>query len=639
MPKKRVMPKILHNSKSQAAVFLIGAAMIMVLGLLYFAYQKQAAEKKTEIVQPELVPIKSYIEDCIRITAEDGLQTIGLTGGYINLPAKTGNDPRSYLATFPASGFKIPYWRHDGANTIPSEDFINQQLRGHIKNGLRGCINDFEPFKEQFEIYGLSEPVVDVKFNDNDVSVRLKHQIEVISKNGEFRAIAEDFSYVAPIRLKKAYELAKLIMERENKDSFLERKTIDLYSMDTSIPTTDFDVSCKTKSWQLSEIKTRLTGLLRVNLPYIRIKGTDWSPSLFVQNPEGKDTYANSYFQRHYVWEIDKDPKKFSSMKVAFTYDSWPMEIYARPSQNGILKSNAQKGSQMLKFFCLNIWHFTYDIEYPVLVTVFDQETEKNKAYRFNFAFKVDIDHNLPNKEGRGAAVFETAPDLTSEEFCDDAENEITIFTVDNSTGNDISGVNLTFACGRHYCDIGQTSAVGLGAASGTTKRLPYCVLGVVRGAKEGYAEAQSFVQTDVDGRAYVLWMNPVKEFQDYKVVKHLLSSPGAAQELSGEKASIIIQGKDNSFESFAAYPKEADLPLILPVADAAYEVSILLIDGEKITGGYIGEWKAGKDAVAGASQIVFHAVAQGPATEDEKALFAAGLGSYSKKVPAPELK
>jgi len=42
------MPKILHNSKSQAAVFLIGAAMIMVLGLLYFAYQKQAAEKKTD---------------------------------------------------------------------------------------------------------------------------------------------------------------------------------------------------------------------------------------------------------------------------------------------------------------------------------------------------------------------------------------------------------------------------------------------------------------------------------------------------------------------------------------------------------------------------------------------------------------
>ena len=61
MPKKRVMPKILHNSKSQAAVFLIGAAMIMVLGLLYFAYQKQAAEKKTEIVQPEVVPIQSSI--------------------------------------------------------------------------------------------------------------------------------------------------------------------------------------------------------------------------------------------------------------------------------------------------------------------------------------------------------------------------------------------------------------------------------------------------------------------------------------------------------------------------------------------------------------------------------------------------
>ncbi len=633
--------KLFLSSKSQAAIFIIFALVIMLSGLLYFFYQRQAAAKEVEAVQPEFVPLKLYIENCIKDSAEDSLQKIGMYGGYAILPDEIGNNPRSYLPTFPGQDFKIPYWWHDGIDAVPTEDFIRQQLSSYMKPAFRQCISSFAPFANSLEINELKEAELEIQFNENDVSVNAKYPLEVISKDGKLKQLIQKFSYTAPIRFKKVYELAKLIMDRENKDYFLEKKTIDLYSMDKEIPTTDFEAVCKTKVWQLSNIKNNLGNLLRVNVPYIKIKGTNYNPNLYVPFPDGAGTYANSYYQQHYVWEVAQDPSAYRNMKVAFAYEDWPLNLYARPSQNGILRSNAQKGTEALSFLCMQIWHFTYDVNYPVLVTISDHETEKNREYRFTFAFKVNVDHNQPSRESTGTTLFEPAADLSPDDYCNDVKNEVTIFTVNNATGDDMRDVNLTFVCGNFYCGMGQTNWLSLGAAAGMTKRFPYCVNGIIKGTKSGFADAKSFMQTDVDGRSYVLQLNPIKEFKNFKVVKHLLSNPGIAEELApNEKASIQIKGKNVGYETFAAYPQEAAIPLSIPDGkDAVYDVNIYLTDDQNIIGGYAGEWKVGKDSLKNAEEAVFHVIAQGPATDDERFLFVSGLPSYSKNVPQPELK
>ena len=637
MIKKRGM-----HRKAQVVIFIVLSLSIILLGLLYFFYQKQYADKKVEILHPDVAVIKDYIDNCIRSVAEDGLERIGLSGGYIYLPEKIKNDPRTYLTTFPGVGFKIPYWWHDGIEAVPTEEFISQQLRSHIKNEIRNCVDRFRAFERRLNVTELREPVVDVQFNENDISINLKYPIEITSKDGAIKTNLESFEYTLPIRFKKVYELAKLIIERENKDYFLEKKTIDLYSIDSDIPTTDIEAGCKTKVWQLRAISNKLKTLLRVNLPYIKIKGTDYNPNLYVPNPSGKSVYSETYFGQHYVWEIDKDADtKYKNMKVAFTYDDkWPLDIYARPSQNGILSSDAQKGTDLLSFLCIQLWHFTYDIKYPVIVTIFDQNTTKNKNYRFSFAFKASIDHNQPSRLRTGTTLFETEPDLSSEDYCNTVQNEITIFTINNATGESIKDVNLTFVCGRYYCDIGQSDWISFGAAAGITKRFPYCVNGVIKGTKQGFAELKSFIQTEVDGSSYVLSLNPTKEFKNYKVVKHLLSNPSIVQELEpNEKASIQIKGKDTGFESFTVYPKEVDFPLIIPEGiDAVYEVNIYVIDEENIIGGYIGDWQVSKTALRTANEVVFHVIAQDGASEDDRAFFVSGLSSYSKKVPSPDL-
>lgn len=641
MSKKRGY-KLIRNTKSQAAIFLIISALIIISGILYFLYQRQAVEEEVEIIEPKAVPVKLYVEDCIKQVTQDGLERIGLSGGYISLPDSISSNPRAYLTNLPGIGFKIPYWWRDGIEAVPSIGFIRQQLNMHVQSELKNCLNNFEPFADRLDIAELKEPFAEVQFNDDDVTVSVKYPIEVVSKDLSFKAFIEKFRYTLPIRFKKVYELAGQIMERENKDYFFERRTIDLISIDREIPTTDMQADCSTKVWRLSGIREKLKTLLRVNLPYTRIKGTDYNKNLYVPNPNGKSIYSDTYFQQHFVWETDTNAEqKYKNMKVEFAYDNWPIEIYARPSQNGILTSSSQQGTGMLSFLCLHIWHFTYDIRYPVFVAIMDQESEKNRQYQFNFAFKVSIDHNQPSRANKGTELFEVVPDISSEEYCNDVQNEITIFTINNATGDAIKDVNLTFACGRFYCSIGATDWIGLGAAAGLAKKLPYCVNGIIKGTSHGYADAKDFVQTDVDGRSYVLAMNPVRELKNYGIVKHLLSEPTIVQELApNEKASISIKGRDIGFENFAVYPKEDNFPLMLPDGkDAVYEVTIYVFNEQDIIAGYAGNWTVAKEELKNAQEAIFHVVEQGIATEDEKALFVSGLESYSENVPMPELK
>ncbi|MEK6947487.1 MAG: hypothetical protein AABX32_07825, partial [Nanoarchaeota archaeon] len=93
-------------------------------------------------------------------------------------------------------------------------------------------------------------------------------------------------------------------------------------------------------------------------------------------------------------------------------------------------------------------------------------------------------------------------------------------------------------------------------------------------------------------------------------------------------------------YESFVFYPKEGDFPLKLPSGkDVTYDVAIYLVDGDNLIGGYSGTWKVNKDELNNAQQAIFHVIYQGSATEDERALFISGMDSYSKNIPAPELK
>ena len=130
---------IFAGKRAQITLFLIIAFVIIILGMIYFFYQNQLSEKKVEYVQPELMPIKIYIEECLKQITNDGLETIGLTGGYIDVPQSIESNPKSYLAAYPSSHLKIPYWWYKGIEAVPTEDFIKDELKVHVKRELDNC--------------------------------------------------------------------------------------------------------------------------------------------------------------------------------------------------------------------------------------------------------------------------------------------------------------------------------------------------------------------------------------------------------------------------------------------------------------------------------------------------------------------
>jgi hypothetical protein len=278
---------------------------------------------------------------------------------------------------------------------------------------------------------------------------------------------------------------------------------------------------------------------------------------------------------------------------------------------------------------------------YPVMVTVVDEKT----GYSFSFSFRVLVDHNQANRQAFSHSVFEYEPYEVPEEYCGRRVNDITVLTYDNVSDDylPIEGVNLSYTCLKYACDIGVSEYASGGAVASVTEKFPYCVWGVLKGTKPGYEDGQVFFGSDTP-KTVEIYLRPLKQIQVYKVVKHKLDWDsqliGDAEELDeSEYATITIERDDLS--SYGVYPGGETAPLtFLAEDDYNYKVTIYLADNETIKGGYIANWTADWYDLAGADEAVFHVICMDEFADDMQELaFISGLGTYSSKMPAPELK
>lgn len=621
----------MSKKRGQATIFMIVALMILLVGAFFF-FANRAALDEPDFINPEILPIKNFVDSCISNTAREAIILLGLNGGYIKIPEQIENDPRSYLQLGP--GAKSPYWWHEGIETIPSESFMASEIEDYVAANFDSCINNFGDFSGQFGIRPRGGISVDAALNENDVMIKINYPVDVVNSLNTTIIRLENFEQTVPIRLKKAYEAAKDIYEAEKRSFFLEFRTTDLLSMDESIPTTGIDVACGEKVWQVGKIEQKLKRLLTSNLPYINVVGSEFNEEIYVPNPFGDDNYRSSYYNSHYKWTISD--KSYEGMSMSFAYDEkWPMTFHARPSNNGIMRSNAQAAPEILNFLCLHIWHFTYDVIYPLRITVTDS-MPGSEPYQFTFPMKVSVDHNQPRRENFAITLLEH-PDLGSqEEYCNDVVNEMTIYTSTNTTDQyDVANVNLTFTCGVFDCSIGQTEWQSFGAAAALIKPFPYCTNGILRGTKEGFEQSQMFIRTEIPS-TYTLYMTPVKEFWNYEIIKHDFDTKEESKLAENEHAQITIKAKDG-FESFGLYPSQGQ-PIKLLDDSREYEITIYLADEENVIGGYQGTWKVSKGQLESASKVIFH-VLEKKGNEDESFLFISGLKSYSARIPGPELE
>ena len=126
--------------KAQITIFIIiGVCLLIFAGImLYYNITSKEAESEEGLIEPDISPVQSFIDSCLKITLEQGIDYISLRGGYYHAP----DDYIIHL------GYKIPYY-HDvvkGDLMISLQD-IEDQISYYIEDNLGACINNFSVFK------------------------------------------------------------------------------------------------------------------------------------------------------------------------------------------------------------------------------------------------------------------------------------------------------------------------------------------------------------------------------------------------------------------------------------------------------------------------------------------------------------
>jgi len=618
------------EKRGQITLFMIvGIVLVIALILvLVIRYRTTIAQYVPEGLLPaQTGGVERFIEDCTVIVARDGLSLLAAQGGYIYLPEEIQYHPRATIDT----GLKVPLWHYFSDNRIPSESLMESHLGRYVDEQLKSCLNGLAVFQDEYTIVEKASISTKVTIGKNQLFFEVTYPLEIVDKEG--LKIAEVTTYVVdvPILLRDMREVGVSIMEREAAELKFERLTIDLLALDSDIPTAGTDISCDKKTWKKDVVGKKLQTLLRTNLPSLRVANTD-----FIAIPDNLP-----YLQNHYVWKITDN--QYDDISVGFRYVETPFSLEVQPRSGNTLKSNQLKGQELASFVCLQQWNFVYDVEYPVLVTVEDQ----NNNFALNFGFLVHVNDNRGNRAAVPNRALEFAVEGSEERYCENVYGgyNMRFFTYDNVSSplfgesyEPIDDVELAFTCLKYTCKLGLSEYIDGGARAVYGTAMPYCVNGILRATKEGYKPAQKFMTTrDEDVSIY---LTPLKVINEYTVVKHVESNDvllGSRPLDSDEQAFISLKYRMNGtiHETWGTYPaaKDTELQPLELLAGATYPISaeIYVMKENDIVGGFVGAWTAEWSELKDADTIEFHVVAQNAASDAQVLAFIAKLDQYSK--------
>jgi len=630
------------RKKAQVTVFIIlGVILLLIAGLvLYLTTQKIIKPIEEQIIIPEgTEPVYDHIAECVYETAKNGIIQMGMQGGYLNLPAEIAKTPASHISLDPYGTFKIPYWYYNKKDMTPTKEFLEMEINSHLRQELENCI-DFESLKPQYNVIPRGEFSPKTTLTEDSVIIELTWPIEIkkSQKTIKINKIAQEID----VKLKQIHDIAKETMHFENQKSTFENITLGLISANPDIPTNGMSIDCTPKKWHLTEIKDKAQNMLKYNIPSIRIENTPYPE--FTEPRRAYEKMEKEYENAIKDLERDKEPNwpnnipedsyeyfkmlldigiSPTDIKTSFRYSpEWGMSLLAYPREGNTLQSNKIQGNRKyLSYLCLNQWHFTYDIQYPIVMTLKDETAFKGEGYVFQFAFPVIIDDNRITKE-----VIDASPFTTSEyyEFCGERGNIIYDIT---ATGiipgamfaTELEEANITYQCLDQYCELGQTKA-DQGIYRLKTTLPTGCDNPFITAAKKGYLPATK----QLTEQTLEIPLKKLKTL-NYEILIHPYDSrTGEYRESrkprNTEEISLSIGVED--FYQQKAYEKgEQTIELIDGTAE--YETNIFASRADSLIGGYSNEkMQITYDELKGKEKIIFHIFEYIPVpqTDQEKA-------------------
>jgi hypothetical protein len=639
------------GKKGQVTIFII-LGIILLLAVTLILVLRSEILPKEEVFATDKGKIEHFMTSCIERLGEEALFRLGVQGGYVNVPSNIANDGNLHLRTSPFQ--VVPYWAYGENKDIPPLEIIEREINIYIEKNLRDCLFQTENFQETYDFQEKSKITANTQALETKVAFDVHWDIELSTVTGEVVATLVDHTGESPIKLKKVYDTATTIIEKELSQLKVEDITQDLLALEhPKVPLAGFEMSCSQKKWNIGETKKTLQDMLRINLHELKISGTE-----YVEFPN-----ELPYYQNHYIWNMGPEFRQ-SDISVLFNYDnSYPFAFNVDPQYGGVLKSGPFGGnSDLLSFLCMQSWKFVYDISYPVLVDIRDDST----GYKFKTAFTVHIQNNYPDRSGiekKQPTFFSDT--LSDDVFCQDSPVPITVFTTEriyNNEGVDYSdildGVDITFSCLQYGCEIGETeyNFGGMGDVSALRTNFPYCVGGILRGKKEGYKDDWKRVVTRDDAEID-LELTPLIKIPGNKIeiLKHNLIDEvtvGARTVLTGKETALISlkhfrDGQTEVFhETNFVYAPNLDAQVqhaqeleLLGGADFTYILKIDVLDNDKFIGGYQTNWTVPIDDIENADNIIFHVIGNDKASDIELFDLFSNIEKNSLLISGPEIE
>ncbi len=508
--------------RGQITIFII-IAIILVAGVaLFFTVRKQSPVTS---VDKNLEPAYQTFLDCLEQDAQNGVDILGTQGGYIYPPKfEPGSSYMPFSSQLEFMGSGIPYWYYVSGNNVakeqvPSKEKMEQDLGQFISEKIKDCNFD-DYYREGFQIDLNPEDLkATASINDNTIDVSLKAQLSIT--DGESATIVRDHKIQINSRLGKFYKTARQIYDKEQKDMFLENYGIDdirLYA-----PVDGVELSCAPKTWVAQDVVKDLQNAIEANTLALKTKGNYYTV--------GKN---NKYF----IIDLPTDESvNFLNSK------NWPYKVEISPVEGDVLIAQPvgnQPGLGILGF-CYIPYHFVYDVSYPVLVQIYNNDEV------FQFPLAVVIKGNKPREALKDAQ----AVDIGLPELCTYKNTSVKVNVYDNSLRP--IDADVSFECFGTRCDIGKTLQGELIA------NYPACVNGFIRAKADGYVDGKYQYSTNKAGEVSIV-LDKKYDIDVTLKKNNLFTNESAIVSFVSDKNSVTI-----------SYPEQK----IVSLSEGQYNVSV----------------------------------------------------------------
>lgn len=521
------------KTKGQVAVFVI-IAIILVAGIITYVLVRNSQDSLS--IPVELRPVFDYYQSCIEAEGQTAISLASIQGGRLNIGEYApGTEWAPFSSHLNFLGSPIPYWYYVSGNgvikeNVPQKSEIEEEISEFVIEGLANC--DFESFYVQGFNITREEPQAQTLISEEETTIRVTSTLRVTK--GEQTATKTVHTTQINSKFGKFLNLGKEIYEQQKSEALFEKYAVDtLYSY---APVDGVEIQCAPKVWATQNIINDIKAGLEANMQTIKFNG---------------DYYTINRQEREY-FVIDQSVDE--AINVLYS-QNWPtkIEITGEGVDDQIIIAEGlgtQEGLGAMGF-CYIPYHFVYDVSFPVLVQIY------NNDELFQFPIVAIIDNNV----AREADLTALPEDEEEFDLCEFRTENIEVNLYDNQL-NPVNG-NVSYECFNQRCRLGQTQGGQL------QTNAPACVNGYVHVRAPGFAEERYLFSSNEEQYADIILE------KEYDLDVELRTGSQAV-----EGTAIMTFTRDDGKVYSIAYPTQETIKL----SEGNYEVKVYVYGDSSIT-------------------------------------------------------